>query len=425
VDVIFENAPPARGAVAEPSVARIIGQIDQGSAPLLLHSGAIYLHEGQSYQVDRLDLANNLATVTSVQVDYYTEVTTETEIQVLQEADARSAPGATVAYGDLQVSSQVVGFRRIKRFTHENLGVFPLAYEPQLLETSGYWFSLLPATQQKLAQQGQWFDSLNDYGPNWQEQRQRVRARDHYRCTQCGTHEPPGRQHDVHHLVPFRTFGYVAGFNENYREANRLENLVLVCRTCHRRLESGVRTRTGLDGLAYALTNIAPLHLMCDPQDLGVHVVRSEGVGKTGRQEDKKTEDSGQRTEDKVTGWQGDNAASNDDESRITNHESRITNHESRITNHESRITQQPTIYLYERITAGLGFSARLFELHELLLGAALALVRGCSCRHGCPACVGPVLENELALLETKQLTIAMLEVLIDADSGGADFLNR
>ena len=411
VDVIFENAPPARGVVAEPSVARIIGQIDQGSAPLLLHSGAIYLHEGQSYQVDRLDLANNLATVTPVQVDYYTEVTTETEIQVLQEAAARSAPGATVAYGDLQVSSQVVGFRRIKRFTHENLGVFPLAYEPQLLETSGYWFSLLPATQQKLAQQGQWFDSLNDYGPNWQEQRQRVRARDHYRCTQCGTHEPAGRQHDVHHLVPFRTFGYVAGFNEHYREANRLENLVLVCRTCHRRLESGVRTRTGLDGLAYALTNIAPLHLMCDPQDLGVHVVRSEGVGKTGRQEDKKTEDRGQRTEDKVTGWQGDNAVGNDDESRITNY--------------ESRITQQPTIYLYERITAGLGFSARLFQLHDLLLGAALALVRGCSCRHGCPACVGPVLENELALLETKQLTIAMLEVLIDADSGAADFLNR
>ena len=111
-----------------------------------------------------------------------------------------------------------------------------------------------------------------------------------------------------------------------------------------------------------------------------------------------------------MTGWQGDNAVGNDDESRITNY--------------ESRITQQPTIYLYERITAGLGFSARLFQLHELLLGAALALVRGCSCRHGCPACVGPVLENELALLETKQLTIAMLEVLIDADSGGADFLN-
>ena len=388
LDVIFENAPPARGDVEEARPTRIIGQIDQGSAPRLLYAGAVYLHEGQSYRVDQLDLANSLATVTPVVVDYYTEVTTETEVQVLSEAAARPAPGATVAHGDLQVSSQVVGFRRIKRFTHENLGVFPLTYEPQLLETSGYWFSLLPATQQRLAQQGQWFDSLNDYGPNWQEQRQRVRARDHYRCTQCGSQEPPGRQHDVHHLVPFRTFGYVAGFNENYREANRLENLVLVCRTCHRRLESGVRTRTGLDGLAYALTNIAPLHLMCDPQDIGVHVVRIEGVGETRRAEEQKTEDRRQKTEDRVAG---------------SDYESRITNH---------ALPNQPTIYLYERITAGLGFSARLFELHEELLTAALALVRGCSCRHGCPACVGPVLENALAQLETKQLTVALLEVL-------------
>jgi DEAD/DEAH box helicase domain-containing protein len=386
IDVIFENAPPARGDVDEPSATRVIGQIDHGSAPLLLYHGAIYLHEGQSYQVDRLDLANNLATVTPVQVDYYTEVTTETEIQVLQEAEARSAPGAAVAHGDLQVSSQVVGFRRIKRFTHENLGVFPLNYEPQLLETSGYWFNLSPATQQRLAQQGQWFDSLNDYGPNWQEQRQRVRARDHYRCTQCGTHEPPGRQHDVHHLIPFRTFGYVAGFNEKYREANRLENLVLVCRTCHRRLESGVRTRTGLDGLAYALTNIAPLHLMCDPQDLGVHVVRVA---------------SGE--------WR---AVGGETEGREVTDGVPATHHPPLAT---------PTIYLYERITAGLGFSARLFELHETLLGAALALVRGCSCRHGCPACVGPVLENELAQLETKQLTVAMLEVLTNTDAGDAD----
>ena len=79
--------------------------------------------------------------------------------------------------------------------------------------------------------------------------------RDHYRCTQCGAAEPPGRQHDVHHLVPFRTFGYVPGINEHYRRANQLNNLVLVCRTCHRRLEASVRVRTGLDGVAYALSN--------------------------------------------------------------------------------------------------------------------------------------------------------------------------
>ncbi|MEZ4726664.1 MAG: DEAD/DEAH box helicase [Caldilineaceae bacterium] len=366
VDVLFENAPPAKGDGDAQSAAQIIGQIDLAGAPLLLYTGAIYLHEGQSYRVESLDLAAKLATVTPVTVDYYTEVTTEGEVQVLHEAETRAATGVTVAHGDLQVRSQVVGFRRIKRFTHENLGVFPLDYPPQLLETSGYWFHLLPETQQRLAQQEQWFDSLNDYGPNWQEQRRRVRARDHYRCTQCGAPEPPGRQHDVHHLVPFRTFGYVPGFNETYREANRLENLVLVCRTCHRRLESGVRTRTGLDGLAYALTNIAPLHLMCDPQDLGVHVVRVD---------DRTTEERRQTTEN------GD--------------------------------CLLPTIYLYERITAGLGFSVRLFELHEELLAAALALVQACPCHNGCPACVGPVLEHEQAQLETKALTVAMLQLLV------------
>ncbi len=363
-----------RPDVAEPALAvRVIGQIDQASAPLLLHDGAIYIHEGQSYQVAQLNLAENLATVTPVTVDYYTEVTGETEVEVLREIETRIVHDAMVAHGDLSVSSQVVGFRRIKRFTHENLGVFPLDYAPQILETSGYWFCLSPEIQQQLAAQGAWFDSLNDYGPNWQAQRRQVRARDGYRCTQCGAPEqqPSGRtrQHDVHHLIPFRTFGYVPGFNENYLAANRLENLVLLCRTCHRRLESGVRTRTGLDGLAYALTNIAPLHLMCDPQDIGVHVVRGDSMGITGQAE--------------------------------------------KLTEAEHKSASQPTIYLYERITAGLGFSVRLFELHEELLAAAQMLVRACPCRQGCPACVGPVLEHDLAQLETKKLTLAILGVLM------------
>ena len=70
------------------------------------------------------------------------------------------------------------------------------------------------------------------------------------------------------------------------------------------------------------------------------------------------------------------------------------------------------TLYVYERVTAGLGFSARLFELHDELLLAAQALIEACPCAHGCPACVGPVLENPQAQLATKRLTLALLEVL-------------
>ncbi|HXF62597.1 MAG TPA: Zn-binding domain-containing protein, partial [Caldilineaceae bacterium] len=200
------------------------------------------------------------------------------------------------------------------------------------------------------------------------------RARDGYRCTQCGLPEPPNRQHDVHHLIPFRTFGYVPGLNNHYLQANRLSNLILVCRSCHHRLEVGVRVRSGLDGVAYALNNLAPLYLMCDPQDIGVHVVRGEVTGAQRRL---------------AAGEGGDNGGETG-----------------------APAWQLPTIYIYERVAAGLGFSARLFELHETLLNAAYELIAGCGCPHGCPACVGPVLESEGAMLETKQLALAALRQL-------------
>jgi DEAD/DEAH box helicase domain-containing protein len=72
-----------------------------------------------------------------------------------------------------------------------------------------------------------------------------------------------------------------------------------------------------------------------------------------------------------------------------------------------------PTIYLYERIPAGLGFNRQLYQLHETLLAAALGIVRRCPCEQGCPGCVGPVLEESAPQLETKRLTLALLEALI------------
>jgi DEAD/DEAH box helicase domain-containing protein len=352
----------------------VIGAVDHAGAPRLVHDGAIYLHEGQSYVVEELDLAQSLAQVRAVEVDYYTDVITETEVTELAQHDQSVQSGARAVHGDLRVSQTINGYRRVKRFTHETLGLFSLDYPPQIVETSGYWCSILPETQAALEALGEWHDSLNDYGPNWAEQRRQVRKRDDYRCTQCGAPESPARQHDVHHLTPFRTFGYVPGMNEHYLLANRLSNLVLVCRACHQRLEAGVRVRSGLDGVAYAINNLAPLYLMCDPQDIGVHVTRAEVAGMARRQRDAA-------------------ASSAPDAPALSGQ-------------------QLPTIYIYERAAAGLGFSARLFELHSTLINAAYDLIAHCGCPQGCPACVGPVLENEIAQLDTKRLALALLRQL-------------
>ena len=328
----------------------VIGEVDAASAPLQVHEGAVYMHEGRSYLVERLDLDEKLAWVWPAEVEYYTEASTETDIEVLSVQESRESGGAEVGYGELFVTSQVTQYRRVRRFTHENLGILPLDYPPTTLDTAGYWLEVTADAQMALMQAGDWRDLPNDYGPDWQEQRAKTRARDGFRCSECGAQETRNRQHDVHHKVPFRVFGYVPGLNRNDREANRLSNLVLLCRRCHHRLEAGVRARTGMDGVAYALSNLAPLHLMCDRRDIDVAIIRESGGN----------EQVAVPSLDDSHASQGPLFA--------------------------------PRIYIYERIPAGIGFSAQLYERHDDLMAGAADLIRSCACRYGCPACVGPVL---------------------------------
>lgn len=89
-------------------------------------TGAIYLHEGQSYVVDSLNLEECLANVRAVEVDYYTDVVAETEVTELAQHDQVTVSGAQAVHGELRVTQTVNGYRRVKRFTHETLGLFPL-----------------------------------------------------------------------------------------------------------------------------------------------------------------------------------------------------------------------------------------------------------------------------------------------------------
>ncbi len=232
--------------------AVVIGQLERAAAQSLLHPGAIYLHQGQSYLVERLDWEDGHAWVQPVEVDYYTLASGSQEVQVLAVEEQRSAGGVSLAYGPVQVRSQVSGYRQIRRHTHETLGYGEIqpALPEQVLETDAFWLALDEELLAPLRAAGQWRSDPNDYGPNWQQQRNAARARDGYRCTICGAAEPAGRQHDVHHKQPFRTFGYLPGQNDAYRQANVLENLATLCRACHQRVEQGQRLRTGLGGLA-------------------------------------------------------------------------------------------------------------------------------------------------------------------------------
>lgn len=80
--------------------------------------------------------------------------------------------------------------------------------------------------------------SLHYYGPNWNAQKRAARKRDGYKCRACGKPQKKnGHSLDVHHVKPFRTFGYILGVNDNYLRANNLTNLVSLCKHCHRLAE--------------------------------------------------------------------------------------------------------------------------------------------------------------------------------------------
>ena len=223
---------------------QVIGEMDQFSAPVLLHEEAVYLHEGAQFHVDRLDWNEKKAYVRPVEVDYYTDALASVTVQVLDAFAGPDGNGVTRSHGELKITSLASMFKKIRFHTHENIGSGPIHLPEQTLHTAGYWITV--------------DDDL------WQSL---------------------GRE----------------------------------------------TLEAGLQGMAHALRHVASLRLMCDPRDLGsVAEVRS------------------------VT-------------------------------------TRLPTVTVYEVYAGGVGYSARMYDLHQELLDDAATLVRDCPCLAGCPSCVGPL----------------------------------
>ncbi len=241
----------------------VIGQVDYESALWMVHPKAVYLHNGQSYQVDRLDLETRVAHLKTAEVDYYTEPIKQVEIEKLSVMRQAKVAGGEIFFGEIMVTTQVVGFRRVKWFTYEDLGQEELDLPATQLRTTGYWLKLDSELVDDLRETGEWTNDPNNYGPNWPLQRKLAMMRDKNTCQNCGA-----RQEDVplqvHHKQPFRTFAH-------YQQANDINNLVTLCPKCHRQVEAAVKMRSGLSGLGYVLQNLAPLFLMCDIEDLGMN----------------------------------------------------------------------------------------------------------------------------------------------------------
>jgi DEAD/DEAH box helicase domain-containing protein len=245
------------------AAVKVIGEMDRFSAMTLLHDEAIYLHQGNQFQVEKLDWEEKKAFVREVDVDYFTDANLAVQLKVLEVDKQRYIKNVEMAYGDVTVQAMATIFKKIKFETHENIGSGPIHLPEEELHTSSAWISLE--------------NNVDKFGQE------------------------------------------------------RLEH--------------------GLIGVAHTLKHIAPLHVMCDPQD--VHVVPQL----------------------------------------------------------KASHNEKPTIFFYDRYPGGVGLSERIYTGMENILIQARNMVEQCQCETGCPSCIGTDVANNEAKLDCLKLLALFSEV--------------
>ena len=134
---------------------RIIAEVDFDSAPSTLHEKAVYILEGRTFFVEKYDHEERRAHVREAEVDYYTDAITYTKVKILDRFAEEPAQQARRSHGEVHVTSQVVGFKKIKFYTNENVGSGELAMPENEMHTTAYWLTLPRALMASLPFSGE------------------------------------------------------------------------------------------------------------------------------------------------------------------------------------------------------------------------------------------------------------------------------
>jgi len=132
--------------------AQVIAEVSFPTALTTLHEKAIYLHEARQYHVERFDYDERKAYVKKVDCDYYTDAIDYTQVKVLEEFETAPQVAARRVYGDVRVTRQIVGFKKIKFYTMENVGAGKLNMPEQEMHTTAFWLHFPAAFLASLAE---------------------------------------------------------------------------------------------------------------------------------------------------------------------------------------------------------------------------------------------------------------------------------
>ncbi len=331
--------------VIQDAAQHVIGTLDRAGAAQLAYPGAIYFHEGMAYLIQSLDWERSVALAEPIEPGYYTQAMASKRIETRGVRRTLGPGNAHLLLRDetVLVAWRPLAYRRITFDRHETVGWGEIDLPEQSFESEAFRLIAGKELTEALQEEGICLDSL-DYGPDWPAIRTAILERDHYACRLCGQ----SGALEVHHLVGLRHYLETYPRPVAWRLAHTPDNLITLCPTCHRRVESARGARTALGGLAYLLRHLAPIFLMCDPTDLASAILLDEE-------------------------------------------------------------TQQPSLVMYDTTPGGAGLAPRLLDLWLRLSEAAWDRINVCPCEDGCPSCVGPVGEHEPGV---KAATRRLLELI-------------
>ena len=276
----------------------VIAEVDYAGAATTLYEGAIHMVQSAPWQVERLDWVGRKAFVRATTADYYTDAIDYTKLKVLDEFEAEPSATARAAHGEVHVVRRVAGYKKIRYYTHENVGYGRVSLPDQEMHTTALWWEAAPrALEQAFATR---FEALDGF---------------------------LGAAHAVHRIAVFLSLAEPRDIGRAVGDGGP---------------ESAWVAAAGADGRA-------------EPRTLDGTAVELAGAGRPFR----------------------------------------------------------PTLYLYDNYPGGIGIAAPLFDLRRQVIERSTELVAQCACKHGCPACVGPVLaaENEKRLAP-KRAALTVLALL-------------
>jgi DEAD/DEAH box helicase domain-containing protein len=144
--VSLRSSSPDSFAIVDVSSGELLGQTEAARAHSTIHDGAIYLHQGRSYEVRELDLENRRALVAPFDGDWYTQPKRETDTSIERLLDRREALGVTLSFGEVSVTETVLGYQRKRLSDHAQVELVMLDLPQTSFSTQALWFELDGAT---------------------------------------------------------------------------------------------------------------------------------------------------------------------------------------------------------------------------------------------------------------------------------------